>query len=57
MEEECGRTIMTNNARMRQLGVKPLASLLSCHNVLTPKKIKKEDSESEYDVEQESDAS
>ena len=57
MEEERARTIMTNNARMCQLGVKPLASLLPHQTVLTPKKIKKEDYESEYDVEQESDAS
>ena len=61
MEEERSRTIIANNARVRQLGVKSLASLLSCPTVFTPKKIKKEDSGSEYtpedDVEEEPDSS
>ena len=59
IEEERARTIMANNAKMHQLGVKP-ASLLSCPTVFPPKMIKKQDSGSEYmpvhDVEEESDA-
>ena len=61
MEEKRARTIMANNARMHQLGVKSLASLFSCPTVFTPKKIEKEDFGSEYtpedDVEEESDSS
>ena len=61
IEEERARTIMANNAKMHQLGVKPLASLLSCPTIFPPKKIKKQESGSEYmhvhDVEEESDAS
>ena len=61
MEEGRARTIMENNARMHQLGVKSLASLLSCPTVFTPKKIKKEDYGSKYipedDIEDESDSS
>ena len=58
-EEERARTIMANNAKMHQLGVKP-ASLLSCPTIFPQEKIKKQDSGSEYmpvhDVEEESDA-
>ena len=61
MEEKRARTIMANNARLHQLGIKSLASLLTCPTIFTPKKIKKEDSGSEYtpedDVEEESDSS
>ena len=61
MEEERARTIMANNARIHQLGVKSLASFFSCPSVFTPKNIKKKDSGSEYipedDVEEESDSS
>ena len=61
MEEKRARTIMANIARMHQLGVKSLASLLSCPTIFTSKKIKKEDSGSEYipedDVEEELDSS
>ena len=61
MEEKRVRTILANKARLHQLGVKCLASLLSCPTVFTPKKIKKEDSGSVYTpedvVEEESDFS
>ena len=57
IEEERLKTIMRNNARMQELGLKSLATLVASPTVFTPKKIKKEDSASEYDPEGESDGS
>ena len=57
IEEERLKTIMRNNARMQELGLKSLATLVASPTVFIPKKIKKEDSTSEYDPEGESDGS
>ena len=59
IEEERLKTIMRNNARLQELGLKSLASLIASPTVFSPKKIKKEDSDSgsDYDPEGESDTS
>ena len=59
IEEERLKTIMRNNARLQELGIKSLASLIASPTVFSPKKIKKEDSDSgsDYDPEGESDTS
>ena len=56
IEEERLKTIMRNNARMQELGIKSLASLVASPTKFSPRRIKKEDSDSgsDYDPEGES---